>query len=191
MLIRPLVPADLPLLKTIDANFTSDRFLDVRKSGDGFNLTWQLIERPLDPPFVSTDYHLADYELDEIAERLRRGDGLYLVIEAEARLIGLLDMECQAWRKAAMLWNLAIDRSFRGRGLGTELIRRALEWARAQQLRAIVLETQTNNYPACQFYRKQGFLLGGIDDHFYSNEDVALKEVAIFWWKEVTDTNYN
>ena len=186
MRIRPLTRSDLPRLKEIDANFESDRFLDVIKSGDGFNVTWQLIERPLDPPFVSTDYNVADYELDEIAQRLRRDDGVYLVIEEEARPIGLLDMERQAWRKAAMLWNLAIDRSFRGQGLGAELIQRAIAWARARQLRAIVLETQTNNWPACQFYRKHGFQLCGIDDHFYSNEDAEEKEVAIFWWYELS-----
>jgi len=48
-----------------------------------------------------------------------------------------------------------------------------------------VCETQTNNWPACNFYRKLGFQLGGIDDHLYSNEDVALREVALFWWYEL------
>ena len=52
-------------------------------------------------------------------------------------------------------------------------------------LRGIVLETQTNNLPACRFYQAMGFKLCGIDDHFYSNDDIGVKEVAIFWWYEL------
>jgi ribosomal protein S18 acetylase RimI-like enzyme len=185
MRIRPLTSSDLPYLNHIDANFASERFLDVIKTVDGFNTLWQLIEQPLDPPFVSTDYYLDDYDLAEIGERLKRSAGLYLVAEENDQLIAMLDMEHQAWHNAAMLWNIAVDRAFRGRGIGRELIRRAIEWARDHQLRAIRLETQTNNWPACNFYRRLGFQPGGLDDHYYANDDIGVKEVALFWWYEI------
>lgn len=185
MLIRPLTAQDLPLLNTIDANFTSDRFLDVNKSVDGFNVSWQLIERPLDPPFISTDYYMADWEIEELSDRLKKNDGLYLAVEEDGKLISFLDMPREHWRNAANLSNLYVDRKFRGRAIGTELINRATAWAKEKNIRAIWLETQSNNFPACQFYRSRGFQLCGIDDHFYSNEDMALKEVVLFWWLEI------
>ncbi|HZY44394.1 MAG TPA: GNAT family N-acetyltransferase [Anaerolineae bacterium] len=185
MLIRPLVSHDLPHLQNIDANFTSDRFLDVRKSVDGFSITWQLIERPLNPPFVSTDYNIPDTEIEELADRLRTNDGLYLAVEDEDKLIAFLDMPREHWRNAALISNLYVDQKFRRRGVGAELINRAVHYAQENSIRAIWLETQSNNYPACQFYRSRGFEVCGLDDHFYSNEDMALKEVALFWWKEI------
>jgi ribosomal protein S18 acetylase RimI-like enzyme len=185
MHIRPLVPQDLPHLNTIDANFSSDRFLDVRKSVEGFNVTWQLIERPLEPPFVSTDYNIPDWEIEELSDRLSKRDGLYLAVEDAGQLIAFLDMPREHWRNTALISNLYVDQKFRGRAIGTELINRALHWAKEKNVRAIWLETQSNNYPACQFYRSRGFELCGIDDHFYSNEDIEMKEVALFWWREI------
>ena len=57
--------------------------------------------------------------------------------------------------------------------------------AHEQGLRGIVLEAQTNNLAACRFYQAMGFKLCGLDDHFYSNDDMGAKEVAIFWWYEL------
>jgi ribosomal protein S18 acetylase RimI-like enzyme len=185
MPIRPLTPADVPRLDQIDANFESDRFLDVEKSIDGLSVAWRLIERPLDPRFVSTDYAFQPGERAALIERLRQADGLYLIAEDGARPTAFIDVEAERWRGAANVWHVFVDRAQRRRGLGKELMQRAIDWARQAGLRGIVCETQTNNWPACNFYRQLGFQLCGIDDHFYSNEDVALKEVALFWWYEL------
>jgi len=185
--IRPLTFADVQRLSEIDGEFESDRFLDVEKTTQGLEVTWRLAERPLVPPFRSTDYSFTETECDEIAARLRKGDGLWLVAEdaQTGRLAALLDMEREGWHHAARLWNLAIDRTYRRQGQGRELMRRALAWARSENLRSVWLETQTNNLPACRFYQAMGFKLCGTDDHFYSNDDIGVKEVAIFWWYEL------
>jgi streptothricin acetyltransferase len=62
---------------------------------------------------------------------------------------------------------------------------RVVEWARTEKLRAIILETQTNNWLACCFYQRFGFIPSGVDDHFYSNQDIGNKEVALFWTYEL------
>lgn len=182
---RPLTPADVSRLGQIDANFASDRYLDVERSSDELNVTWKLTERPLDPPFTSTDYGVHPHEHAPMAERIRAADGLQLIVEDGAHPVALVDVERHTWRNAAFVWNILIDRAHRRQGLGTQLMQRIVDWARGAGLRGIVCETQTNNIAACRFYRKFGFQLCGIDDHFYSNEDVALKEVALFWWYEV------
>ena len=183
--IRPLTSADIPRLSDIDAEFESDRFLDVEKSVNGLQVSWQLIERPLVPPFHSTDYGLSRQQRQEVGVRLREGDGLYLVAQDSSKLVALLDVERERWRDTATVWNILVDKSYRRQGLGRELINRAVEWARGHGLRGIVLETQTNNLSACRFYQAMGFQLCGLDDHFYSNDDIGVQEVALFWWYEL------
>ena len=185
LIIRPLVAADVPCLAEIGAEFESDSFLDVEKTVDGLQVAWRLVERPLDPPFRSSDYSLSRQQREEVGVRLREGDGLYQVAEDAGKLVALLDVERERWRDTATVWNILIDRSHRRRGLGRELMSRAIEWARGQGLRGIMLETQTNHLSACRFYQTMGFKLCGLDDHFYSNDDIGVKEVAIFWWYEL------
>ena len=120
-------------------------------------------------------------------DRLRADDGLYLVGQdlGTGKLVALLDAERERWRDTAVIWNLLIDRAYRRHGLGRGLVGRALAWAREQGLRGLVLESQTNNMPACRFYQAMGFKLCGLDDHFYSDDDIGVREVAIFWWYEL------
>ena len=185
--IRPLGLADIQRLAEIDAEFESDQFLDVEKTTNGLDVTWRLVERPLDPPFRSNDFSLDRRQREQVAVRLRECGGLYLVAEDEhmGKLAAVLDMERERWRDTAVIWNILVDRAFRRQGLGRELMNRAIAWAREQGLRGIVLEAQTNNLAACRFYQAMGFKLCGLDDHFYSNDDMGAKEVAIFWWYEL------
>ena len=187
MAIRPLGSTDILRLAEIDAEFESDRFLDVEKTTNGLGVAWRLVERSLDPPFRSNDFGLDRRQREQVAVRYRERDGLYLVAEDEriGKLVAVLDMERESWRDTAVVWNILVDRACRRQGLGRELMNRAVAWAREQGLRGIVLEAQTNNLAACRFYQAMGFKLCGLDDHFYSNDDMGAKEVAIFWWYEL------
>jgi streptothricin acetyltransferase len=187
--IRRLRPADLPRLKQIDATFSTDTILAVEKSVAGLEVAWRLTERTLAEPLHKTEgYIVDDQDVAEVRGRLLEGDGLYLVAEEGRRLVGLLDMERERWRDTAIIWNLLVDKEYRRRGLGREFIQRAIAWGRSHHLRAIVLETQTDNLPACRFYQAMGLQLGGIDDHYYTNHDIARNEVSIFWWYELNET---
>jgi streptothricin acetyltransferase len=181
--------SDVARLPEIDANFESAVYLDVVRDADGLNVTWRLTERPLDTPFVSDDYDFDEKERREVTRRLETGDGMWLVAETEqagrGRFVGMVDVKREAWREAGFVWNIAVDRAYRGQGLGRKLMQRVIKWGRRESLRAIILETQTNNWSACRFYQRFGFQLTGIDDHYYTNSDIANKEVAIFWTYEL------
>lgn len=183
--IRPLTLADIERLPEMELNFQAEAHLAVEKTVAGLNVTWRLVERPLVPPFISVDYNIDAQDQAEIRQRLAENDGLYLVAEHAGRLVALLDLEREHWRDTGQVWNIVVHRPYRRQGLGTRLMRRAIRWARHQGLRALALETQTNNLPACRFYQKLGFQLCGLDDHFYSNEDIDLNEVALFWYYEL------
>jgi ribosomal protein S18 acetylase RimI-like enzyme len=192
--IRPMTAADISPLRHMDANYESPAYLDLVKEMDGLNVAWRLVERPLQPPFVRTNFDFSDQERREIRRRFETGDGLWLVAEtvgaeggpqSSGKLVGVVDVRRESWREAGFVWNLAVDRAYRRQGLGSELMQRVVAWGRRENLRAIILETQSNNWYACRFYQHFGFVPSGIDDHYYSNQDVAKKEIALFWTYEL------
>jgi len=180
--IRPMTEEDVPRLADMRPGFVSPTILAVEKSGSGIEASWRLVERPLPAPFDKG--HGYDFDVTEqanILRRLRRGDGLHLVAERDGRLVGILDVVPEDWNNTAFIWNIMLDESIRGQGVGRALFERAVRWGRQQGYRALVMETQTNNVPACKFYARMGCELGGIRDSYYTNNDIERGEVAIFW----------
>lgn len=82
----------------------------------------------------------------------------------------------------AVLWDLRVHPSCRGRGVGYRLFVRALDWARERQCRLLKVETQNINVPACRFYARQGCALGAIDRYAYGD---APDEVQLLWYRDV------
>jgi len=80
----------------------------------------------------------------------------------------------QAWHATGWLNNLVVGKRYRRQGIGGALLKAAIEWAREQGLRQLMLETQTKNYPAICFYQRHGFVFCGFNDHYYTNQDIAL-----------------
>ena len=68
---------------------------------------------------------------------------------------------------------------YRNLGYGTILMDKAKDIAKNSGFREIVLETQSCNYKAINFYLKHGFKVNGIDLSCYSNEDIDKKEVRL------------
>ena len=85
------------------------------------------------------------------------------------------------WNKFAYVEEIAVDTDFRGKGVGHALMTRAIEWAKGQNFPGLTLETQDNNVPACKFYEKCGFVLGGFDLYAFKNLDNA-SEIALYWY---------
>jgi GNAT superfamily N-acetyltransferase len=82
----------------------------------------------------------------------------------------------------AVLWDIRVVPALRRGGLGTVLFARAAAWAREQGLRALKIETQNVNLPACRFYMKQGCILGEIDRYAYAGDPVVGEEVMLVWY---------
>jgi GNAT superfamily N-acetyltransferase len=59
-------------------------------------------------------------------------------------------------RDLAALWDLRVRPDRRGEGIGTQLFRRACEWARGRGCSRLKIETQNTNVRACRFYMNQG-----------------------------------
>jgi len=180
--IRPLTEEDIPRLQEIRPGFVSESVLTVERTGSGVEVGWRLVERPLPVPFdKGSGYDFDATEQANVRQRLRRGDGLQLVVEHEGRLVGLLDATPERWNNTVLVWNIMLDEAIRRQGIGRSLFFRAVAWARPRGYRALVFETQSNNLPACRFYAALGCELEGLRTAYYTNRDPARGEVALFW----------
>ncbi len=182
--IRPMQAEDIPRLVEVRPGFISETLLKVEKTGMGYEGGWQLHEVPLDKPYEKgAGYDFDAHERQNILERLTKNNSLEeVLIESETgRITGVLDVAAENWRRVAWIWNIMLDVDARGLGIGQEWVERTIAWARQRRLRAVMLETQTNNVPACKFYQQMGFQLVGIHETFYSNRDMERNEVALFW----------
>ena len=84
------------------------------------------------------------------------------------------------WNRYVFIEDICVAESVRGQGVGTELIQKAIEWAKNSGLKGLALETQDNNLLACRFYAKCGFVIGAVNTMLYRNFD--SKEFAVFWY---------
>ncbi len=182
--IRPMYPEDIEALADIRPGFETDTILKVEPLGQGLEQGWRLVETKLSTPFQKgAGYDFTPEERQSIAARLTQTDTLMEVaIEKKTgNIVGVLDVEEETWRNTAWIWNIMLDVEARGQGIGREMLNHIIRWGRRRGLRAILLETQSNNVPACKFYLRMGFQLVGINTMFYTNQDLERDEVALFW----------
>jgi ribosomal protein S18 acetylase RimI-like enzyme len=188
---RALRPGDLLWLAAdLDASFSCDSHLVLTCSGKGLEVGWHLAEERLDRTFQKR-YPLGRQDLSELRELLRLQEGLQqLAVHRDANgtesMAGLLDVRPQSWNQTAVIWNLMVDRRFQRQGIGRRLLHEAIQWAEEQGFRAIRLETQNTNVPACRFYLAHGFELTGLDRAFYAPKPNQPQEIALFFSRNLT-----
>ncbi len=110
---------------------------------------------------------------DKLAQNFQQG-GKLLVADDGQGVRGFIDLVVSEWNQSLWIDNLLVAPGFRRRGMGGRLMRAALEWARQKQLRVVMLDTSTKNYPAICFFQKYGFSFCGFSDRLYPNYDIAM-----------------
>lgn len=93
--------------------------------------------------------------------------------------VGWIELGYHGWNNRMRLWEFLVEVEFRRVGIGSVLMEHAVKVAKEKRARMLVLETQSCNVPAINFYLKHGFKLIGFDVAAYSNEDVDKKEVRL------------
>jgi streptothricin acetyltransferase len=148
-----------------------------------FDVTHELVT-PYSDPFVhaapTAPYRKA-YVFDDAAFMDIGPDRMLAVASNAGGVCGYI-LVSRSWNNCALIDDLAVDRTVRGSGVGRRLMDRAVLWARARDLPGIRLETQSNNVPACRFYKTYGFELGGYDKHLYGALADVRAETALFWY---------
>lgn len=96
---------------------------------------------------------------------LRRRDSELLVADVNGEIAGYAVL--WAVMDQGELGNVAVDESFRGKGIGTRLIQAALDSAEERGVHEVFLEVRRSNVRAQDLYRSFGFLEVGRRKNYY------------------------
>lgn len=113
------------------------------------------------------------------------GAEAYGIVE-DGALRAAIELCPETWSKRMMITELWIAPELRGQGWGRRLIELAKRKTVEAGCRALILETQSCNVNAVEFYRHMGFELIGFDTCCYTNRDVERREVRfnMGWFPE-------
>ena len=183
--VRAICVDDAAALHALDYNFETDRIYQLRTRGSipqETSFAFELVETPIDPPHYH-DYRQYEGTQSSVETRLRNTGGGYIALAA-GQVAGAILLDIEEWRSVARISDILVGRQFRRYGIGSLLLSCASDWARKHNCWAIVLETQNINYPAIQFYLRNGLEIWSIQRHFYP-PGPAEHEVAIFMGKKL------
>jgi RimJ/RimL family protein N-acetyltransferase len=117
--------------------------------------------------YVSYTPDEANVPVDKETERIKRDlaiGNLCLVGQAEGRIIAqlgcMVDRSFAITRHTAAL-GMSVDRNYRNQGIGTELMERAINWAKEKGIVRLELEVYAENVAAIHLYEKFGFGIEG------------------------------
>ncbi len=168
MQIRTANLADLNVCMGIDDSFETEYVwqMEERSGAGDISVAFRLARLPR-PMKVS-----GVISRDDVAFNFQHG-GTLLVAE-DGKIFGYIDVTTSLWNQSMYINNIAVASAYRRKGVGSMLLRTALEWGRHQNLRSAMLDTSTKDYPAICFYQKHGFSFCGFNDQLYPNRDIAL-----------------
>jgi len=171
--IIKLNPADFPDGKIVVPGYSSDKYYDItltENKDSGWYIAFEL--KHFNKAFTKS-------QPVKIFEDYKGNPECYIA-EVNGNESGIISLSLQEWNNAARIWDMYIyDNNMKRKGIGTALMNIAKKRAKEIKARAIVLETQTSNYSAIEFYKKNGFELIGFDKLAYTNKDIERAEVRI------------
>ncbi len=130
---------------------------------------------------IEEDSFGSPWSAAEITKDVTSKDGnIYVaVIESDGETAGYAEMRTVAGE--AQIYNIVIDKAFRGRGLGEELLRHLIDRAKESGCSMMTLEVRGGNEAAMELYRKLGFREVGRRAGYYSagGEDAVLMDLAL------------
>lgn len=176
--------AQLPRYAAVTAAFEVSAVLDVAHARRQFTLT----ERQLATPWVK-DYDAIHANAPRNwTDRFRLEEWGLFAAQFGGNWIGGVAVAPDATLAPhfglgdAVLWDLRVAPSHRGRGIGRALFAAAEQWARSRARSAIVAETQNVNVAACRLYERCGCTLEHV--HWRAYADFP-DEVRLVWRKAI------
>ncbi len=171
LIFRDGVDTDIPYCLALDSDFQSEHVwqMTVQEVGDEVqvNCRKQRLPRQLD------SRHFTDPQQLELM--LRRKYCFVVVQDKSANhILGFVSMRVDETSQVAYLQDIVIDKPYRRRSLGSRLVHVARVWASEYDLRQILFEIPTTNYPCILFAKTLGFSFCGFNDHHFANREIAI-----------------
>lgn len=166
--LRPARPTDARALARL--------FADVRAEGRWLIATPGAVSQPS--------------EAFWIGELIRGAEHLALVAEADGDVVGnvLVNVDHSLTTQHIGVLAICVADGWRDVGIGTQLVRRAQEWAVERGLRKLSLGVFPDNERAIAVYRHCGFVTEGVRREQYRSGDGYRDEVLMAWFPEGSGT---
>ena len=169
--IRDALESDIPACLAVDTACDTDYVwkIQMREEGKQRHLTFVTDHLPR----TMSVSHLVD---EARLFQLLPEDQCFLVLtdRQEPDVLGFLTMQADPVRQMGWIHDIVVLPELRRRGIARRLFRIASQWAGEHNLTTLTLVTQTKNYPSIMFSQKNGLVFCGFNDHYFSNQDIAL-----------------
>ncbi|MEG0772572.1 GNAT family N-acetyltransferase [Clostridium sp.] len=164
----------------IPIRYTTEKYYDVivNKTDSGFAI--DIEKKDFEDPVTHTpeEYNFPDKLYEDHWENAYAWGVL-----VHDELVAAIETDVELWSNRLRITELWVAEKYQEQGIGHSLVEMAKEQARRQRRRAIILETQSCNVNAIDFYMHEGFTLIGMDTCCYRNNDLQRKEVRLeFGW---------
>ena len=158
----------------LSMSYTSDSYYDlcVERTADGFSIPIRKKRFPSPVAHRSEDADYPDRLYADWWENARA-----FGITDGGKLLAVIEVCPEEWSNRLLVTELLVAEELRGQGYGKKLIDLAKKLTMKGGFRALMLETQSCNVHAVDFYLHEGFTLIGFDRCCYTNNDVERKEV--------------
>jgi GNAT superfamily N-acetyltransferase len=180
--IRRLTSEDLRGLAEIDGTIDSSEYLHITRGGEALALNFAIELRPLRERTIQPN-RLND-EISFLAKQIASGadEGFALVAEHNGGIVAMLLAQTDSARAVLTILDVRVDHDFRRQGVGMALIYQAIQFARDAELRAVAIQSKTDNLPIARLLQKCGFEIAGLDIHHQTNHDLVAESVTLFWY---------
>ena len=140
MIIRPATLADLNECLLLDHAVATDHVWQMKldDTESRVAVTFDTVRLPRQ---MQVEY---PHDLQQLVEHWQLDEG-FLAAEVDGEVRGYLDLIIRPWQRTGWIANMAVERGYRRRGIGTALMLEARKWARKQDLRSIQAEATTKN----------------------------------------------
>ena len=172
---------------SVQIAFSTTTVLEVAWIANGLGGV-RMVEEPLGQPLTK------DFDGDEPVSHWHRvGDishwGIFAAFSDEHRVGGAVVAHrspgihmLEGREDLAVLWDFRVHPSVRRSGVGTRLLDRAIQFARASGCSFLKVESKNTNPAACRFYAKRGLHLGGLRRGVYPQYP---DEVQLLWYLDL------
>ena len=167
--IRPANEEDISLIIELTHSYRTQYVwqMDFTQDGGQFFIHFREIRLPRP---INVDYPRYQSQLlNDWTDR-----SALLVGSFEGSVVGYISISEKKSPTTAWVTDLVVSPPYRRKGIGSALILAAQDWARKHNNRRIILEMQSKNTPAIRMALKLGFEFSGYNDHYYTNQDIAL-----------------
>ena len=145
--------------------------VEVNRTNDGFQVSF--MKKPFGVPHENNGH-------DKLFQPWWDDDDVkaWGIVEGD-KLLAAIETTVEDWNNRLRVTELWVDHNHRRQGIAEALMDIAMQRAKDEKRRAVVLETQARNEVAVAFYLKYGFSLIGFDACAYENNDLDSKKVRM------------